>query len=64
MRVCALLGWKNVDFSIYGTTALVPNTVDINRTNGMEGFGSLGLQANNCHSMMVHPSLSFFSMVG
>lgn len=47
---------KNVDFAIYGTAALVPNTVDINQTNGVEGFGSLGLQANNCHGMMAHPS--------
>ncbi|KAI5813367.1 PLC-like phosphodiesterase [Pyronema omphalodes] len=41
----------NVEFQVYGTPALIPNTIEINRTNGVEGFGSLGLQANNCHTM-------------
>ncbi|KAF8544092.1 PLC-like phosphodiesterase [Trichophaea hybrida] len=31
--------------------ALVPNTIEINRTNGVEGFSSLGLQANSCDAM-------------
>jgi hypothetical protein len=40
---------KNVEFLIYGTPALAPNTVEISRISGVEGFGSLGLQANNCY---------------
>jgi hypothetical protein len=38
----------NVEFPIYGGAALVPNILTINQTNGVEGFGSLGLQANSC----------------
>ena len=41
----------NVAFTFGGTEILVPNTVYINETNGVEGYGSLGLQANNCIGM-------------
>ncbi|KAL7266741.1 hypothetical protein RUND412_010697 [Rhizina undulata] len=40
----------NVNFSLGGVDLLVPNTVELNVTNGVSGFGSLGLQANTCES--------------
>ncbi|KAH7125359.1 PLC-like phosphodiesterase [Dendryphion nanum] len=38
----------NVEVSIGSFSLLIPNTVQINVTNGIEGPGSLGLQANHC----------------
>lgn len=38
----------NVEVSIGTFSLLIPNTVQINTTNGIEGPGSLGLQANQC----------------
>jgi hypothetical protein len=38
----------NVQVSIAGANLLIPNTVDINSTNGLNGTGSLGLMANSC----------------
>ncbi|KAF2002662.1 PLC-like phosphodiesterase [Amniculicola lignicola CBS 123094] len=38
----------NVDVSIAGASLLIPNTVAINVTNGLNGTGSLGLMANQC----------------
>jgi hypothetical protein len=38
----------NVEFSFGSTSLLVPNTVDLNETNAVSGYGSLGLQVNNC----------------
>ena len=45
----------NINFSILGTSALIPNTVQINQTNGVEGFGSLGLMANTCTTQWDRP---------
>ena len=39
---------SNTEISLAGTSILVPNTVLINQTNGLNGTGSLGLMANNC----------------
>ncbi|RPB03268.1 hypothetical protein L873DRAFT_1826329 [Choiromyces venosus 120613-1] len=48
----------NVDFSFVGTGVLVPNTIAINRTNGVEGFSSLGLMSNQCKGILpAHPFL-------
>jgi len=38
----------NAEINFAGASILVPNTVDLNVTNGEQGFGSLGLQSNNC----------------
>lgn len=40
----------NVEVSIGTFSLLIPNTVQINTTNSIEGPGSLGLQANQCTS--------------
>ncbi|RPB03119.1 hypothetical protein L873DRAFT_1826453 [Choiromyces venosus 120613-1] len=45
----------NAEFSIAGrASVLVPNTVALNGTNGVSGFGSLGLMANNCRCLPLH----------
>jgi hypothetical protein len=38
----------NQEFSILGADLLVPNTVLLNETNAVSGFGSLGAMAENC----------------
>ena len=38
----------NTEISFAGTSLLVPTTVELNSTNAVSGFGSLGLAANNC----------------
>jgi hypothetical protein len=38
----------NVEVSIAGSSLLIPNTVTLNMTNGLNGTGSLGLMANRC----------------
>ncbi|PWW79160.1 PLC-like phosphodiesterase [Tuber magnatum] len=40
----------NTEFSIAGKRILIPNTVDLEETNGVSGFGSLGLMANTCRA--------------
>lgn len=40
----------NVDLSFAAEGVLVPNSVYINQTNGLSGYGSLGLMSNNCMS--------------
>jgi hypothetical protein len=38
----------NVEVSVAGLNLLIPNTVELNITNGVNGTGSLGLMANQC----------------
>lgn len=38
----------NLEISIAGATILVPNTVLLNETNAVSGFGSMGAMAGNC----------------
>lgn len=38
----------NANISFAGMTIDIPNTVELNVTNGEQGFGSLGLQSENC----------------
>jgi hypothetical protein len=38
----------NVEVSIAGASLLIPNTVELNVTNGVNGSGSLGEMANQC----------------
>lgn len=38
----------NVEVSIAGASLLIPNTVELNVTNGLNGTGSLGLMSNQC----------------
>ena len=38
----------NTEISLAGTSILVPTTVLMNQTNGLNGTGSLGLMANTC----------------
>ena len=45
----------NTEINLAGTSILVPNTVLINETNGLNGTGSLGLMANNCAGKLTHP---------
>ena len=40
----------NAEISFAGFNLLVPNVAEIKQTNGVEGFGSLGLMANTCTS--------------
>lgn len=40
----------NVEFSLFGTSLLVPAVSLLNETNNVTGPGSLGLSANNCRS--------------
>lgn len=40
----------NVEVSIAGISLLIPNTVELNVTNGLNGTGSLGLMTNTCTS--------------
>jgi hypothetical protein len=41
----------NVQVSIAGLDLLIPNTVELNVTNALNGTGSLGLMSNKCTSM-------------
>ncbi|KAK0514303.1 hypothetical protein JMJ35_002920 [Cladonia borealis] len=45
----------NTEINLAGTSILVPNTVLINQTNGLNGTGSLGLMANNCAAEWPRP---------
>ena len=47
----------NIELTLAGLTLLVPNTVLLNETNNVTGFGSLGLAANDCAGK---PLPSFF----
>lgn len=38
----------NLEITLLGTSLLVPNTVFLNETNAVSGFGSLGRMAKNC----------------
>lgn len=38
----------NIKVTLAGNSILVPNTVLLNETNNVTGFGSLGLMADNC----------------
>ncbi|KAF3480262.1 uncharacterized protein GIQ15_05609 [Arthroderma uncinatum] len=38
----------NLEISIAGTTILVPNSVLLNETNAVSGFGSIGAMGGNC----------------
>ncbi|CAZ83507.1 unnamed protein product [Tuber melanosporum] len=40
----------NTKLSIFGKSVLLPNTDNLNQTNGVSGFGSLGLMADNCRA--------------
>lgn len=40
----------NVEFNVFGAEILVPAVSLLNETNADEGYGSLGLAANNCRS--------------
>lgn len=45
----------NVEVSIGGASLLIPNTVELNVTNGINGNGSLGLMANQCTGKVPSP---------
>ena len=49
----------NTEISLAGTSILVPNTVMINQTNGLNGTGSLGLMANSCAGKLISPRGEF-----
>ncbi|KAM5352441.1 hypothetical protein ACJ41O_005164 [Fusarium nematophilum] len=40
----------NAEFNVFGAEILVPAVALLNETNDVEGYGSLGLAANNCRS--------------
>lgn len=40
----------NAEFNLFDTQILVPAVNLLNETNGVDGYGSLGLSANNCRS--------------
>lgn len=43
----------NVELDIANEVLLIPNTVAINQTNAVSGFGSLGAQAQHCRGMNI-----------
>ncbi|KAI9678101.1 MAG: hypothetical protein M1817_006045 [Caeruleum heppii] len=45
----------NTELRIAGTSILVPNTILLNVTNNVTGFGSLGLMANSCSTQWTRP---------
>ncbi|KAL2000485.1 hypothetical protein VTN02DRAFT_2995 [Thermoascus thermophilus] len=45
----------NLDISFAGVNLLVPNTVLLNETNAVTGYGSLGWMADNCTTMWNRP---------
>jgi hypothetical protein len=45
----------NVEVSIAGTSLLIPNTVELNVTNGLNGSGSLGLMSDQCTGVYFLP---------
>ncbi|KAK2839163.1 hypothetical protein FQN49_006409 [Arthroderma sp. PD_2] len=45
----------NLEISIAGATILVPNTVLLNETNAVSGFGSMGAMAGNCTEKWERP---------
>lgn len=38
----------NTEISLAGTSLFIPTIAYLNKTNAVDGFGSLGLMANNC----------------
>ena len=44
----------NAEFNLFGAQILVPAVSLLNVTNGVDGYGSLGLAANNCRSDWGH----------
>ncbi|PYH95459.1 PLC-like phosphodiesterase [Aspergillus ellipticus CBS 707.79] len=45
----------NLDVSFEGLDILIPDSAQINVTNAVSGYGSLGLMANNCRSKWDRP---------
>lgn len=45
----------NVEVSLLGSSIVVPAVTQLTVTNGLEGFGSMGLAANNCLSDWGYP---------
>jgi hypothetical protein len=50
----------NEEISLFGSSLLVPNTVEINQTNAVSGNGSLGTMAQTCKGMFTTLSLICF----
>jgi hypothetical protein len=48
----------NAQIQFAGYNLLVPNVVQINQTNALEGEGSLGLMTNTCMSTFIPPALA------
>lgn len=48
----------NLEVVISGSEILIPDSVQLNVTNAMSGYGSLGLMANNCRCELPLPVLS------
>lgn len=45
----------NAEVSLLGTSLLVPDVSQLNQTNNVTGYGSVGLAANNCRSTYDRP---------
>ncbi|KAI9811622.1 MAG: hypothetical protein M1827_005371 [Pycnora praestabilis] len=45
----------NTEISLAGASLLVPNSIELNVTNNVTGFGSLGLMANSCTEQWDYP---------
>ncbi|PYH98329.1 tat pathway signal sequence [Aspergillus ellipticus CBS 707.79] len=45
----------NLDVSVASISLLIPNTAALNQTNGVSGYGSLGLMARNCTATWNRP---------
>lgn len=45
----------NAEISILGTSVLIPDVSQLNQTNNVTGFGSLGVTANSCRDVYDRP---------
>lgn len=50
----------NVELDIINKVLLIPNTVAINQTNAVSGFGSLGAQTQDCESTHTGRAITSF----
>ena len=50
----------NTNLSVFGQTILIPDKVNLDRTNQASGYGSLGLSAEQCTGIIPSSFLFFF----
>lgn len=45
----------NAELTVFGETILIPDKVNLNRSNAVSGYGSLGLAAEHCTALWCRP---------